>query len=123
MSRVGDVFSEVGRRLGLGLVDFVPPGPLALEVEGAGLLTFETNSNDDLLTSFAWPVADYDRLTLPKAFEACALEVAGTSRVSAGLLDGRLLLMSRLRENDLSAPAVEALILRLVKLGESLKSA
>jgi type III secretion system chaperone SycN len=121
-SRLGEVFEELGRRLGLGPLEFRPPGPLRLELEGLGTVSFETTDDgEELLAYLSWPLPPYDRRALLKAFEACDLEKARHFTWQAGLRRDRLLMMTRLWTSELDSPTLEKLTLRLIRTRETLK--
>jgi type III secretion system chaperone SycN len=118
------IFAELGRRLGLGVLNFEAPGPLKLDIASLGAISFETASDGrELLVTLSWPLAPHDRNTLIKAFEASTLEKSENFPFQPGLLGDRLLLMTRKETDHLDAPTLETLILRLIKLSETLKTA
>jgi type III secretion system chaperone SycN len=115
------VFDELGRRLGLGDLSFEPTEPFSLEIDAVGAVTFETAQNgDELLVSLSWPLEPYDQVTPVKALEACSLERTPEFPFQAGLFNDKALLMVRRGAADLSAPMIEEIILRLVKIRQSL---
>jgi type III secretion system chaperone SycN len=115
------VFEELGQRLGLREVRFGKDEPFTLIIDGAGTVTFEMSGDlGDLLISLAWPLPAYDKETLPRALAACSLENSLDFPLQAGLFNDELLLMVRRNPAQLSAPDLEALVLKLVKIRDQL---
>jgi type III secretion system chaperone SycN len=124
VSTFESVFADFGRRLGAGAIAFDGRGPLTLDIDGDCLVTFErAPGGGELLATLSWPLAAWDRTTLPAALKACSLEASPDWAFQAGLAGDRIALMARLPEDSLDAPAVESLVLRLHKIRQALIAA
>jgi type III secretion system chaperone SycN len=123
MSRLDDVFAELGRRLGMGELRVAPGEPLALDIDGVGRLTFEVaDGGEELLATLSWDLAPHDRSTMAAALEAASLERATDFSFQPGLLGDAILLMARRSAMELTAPEVERLIINLAAAKERLAS-
>ena len=121
MSTLETAVAELGRRMGTGELTLGPSAPLGLEIKNIGTITLELiPESEDLAVSLSWPLPAYDLETLPKALEACSLERSPELSLQAGLIGDKAILMTRRPAADLDAPALESLILGLVKAWEGL---
>ncbi|MDR1577780.1 MAG: hypothetical protein LBT86_06110 [Deltaproteobacteria bacterium] len=122
MTTVANVFHELGSRLGMGPLLFRDPGPLTLEVDNLGTLSFETSSSSNsLLVSLAIFITPYDRVTLLEALKLASLENAGQQGLRVAFHRDQILLMFKTPALSIGAPQLENLISRLFRLGETLK--
>jgi type III secretion system chaperone SycN len=121
MSSLEAILGDLCRRLGMGEAPRRPSEPFTLEIEGVGLASLEEGpEGDQLLAILSWPLEPWDRAALVKALEACAPEKSLDFPLRAGLSGDKILLMVASPLSGLNAPAVENLILRLVKIRQSL---
>jgi type III secretion system chaperone SycN len=122
MSSLDAAVAELARRMGAGELTLGPSAPLGLEIASVGLITLELDPDgENLAVSLSWPLEPWDQTTLPRALELCSLEQSPELCLQAGLIGDKALLMTRRPAGDLDAPALESLILSLVKAWEGLK--
>ena len=121
MSQLADVLGDLRRRMGIAEAAAPSQAPLNLDIEGAGRASFEEDADGErLLATLSWPLEPWDRSTLAKAFEACSPGKSPDFAFGVGLSGDKILLMAASPLSGLDAPAVENLILRLVKIRQSL---
>jgi type III secretion system chaperone SycN len=110
--------SELARRLGLGDLRFSDRGVLALDLEGAGRVFME-RSGGTLLMYLAAEAPPHDPDLPRRLLDACHHRHAHPLDVSGGIHGGRVVLLTRLAEGDVSAAFLENSMTFLSGLMES----
>lgn len=99
-----------GQRLGLETFALNSDGIAQLNIDGIGsffLELEEKNGRSELLAYLSAPLPEHDHDTPRRLLEACDYRRANPMPLSAGVFSGRAILLTRLREQDVTAAAIE----------------
>ena len=125
---IDDAIAEFGDSMGIPSLKLNESGKLALSFDGLGTLFFEQLSREDdfddpeLLVYLARDHGPAEEV-VEAALAACHYERAHPQPVDAGLSsNGQLVFATRLQENEVTLPSIEASLELLTRLHNSLKS-
>lgn len=102
--------NEFGRRMGLAGLSFSPDGLAALDVERMGRLHLEKNGKpgaEELLVYLARPCPTHDREAPERALSLCHYRYPRPFPLSAGMHGDQLIMLTRLREREVTAANLE----------------
>lgn len=120
MSWVEDAVREFGRGMGLPQLSLPEEGALSLAFEHRGTLDIERGADGGLLVHLGRDHPFASPALLRAALEACHYRARRGRDVQAGLYGDTLVLLVRLKENEVSLPVLEQTLDQLSELHDRL---
>ncbi len=115
-----------GKKIGMSGLAFSSDGIIRLDMEKEGSLFLEVQDaakGRELLVYLARAVPDYDEGAAARLLEACARGKRHLMPVSAGLHDGRAVVLARFAEDDVTAALVDRAVRYLLEfMNKALKA-